>query len=160
MSDRNPRARTRVHPPHGAVIACETGGGGFALDLMAGPHRLQADEPKAAGGDDTGPSPYELLGAALAACTAMTLRMYAGHKGWTVGDISVVVRHDKVHAEDCADCESGRGRIDRFERVIEIAGDLDEDKRGRLLDIADKCPVHRTLHGEVQVTTRLAGRPT
>jgi uncharacterized OsmC-like protein len=158
MAERTDQtAVTTAHPTHGTVIACETGAGRFALDVTAGPHRLPADEPKAVGGDDTGPTPYELLGAALAACTAMTLRLYAGRKGWPLGRISVAVRHEKVHAQDCADCETRDARVDRFERVIEVAGEIPEERRAKLLEIADKCPVHRTLEGPVQVVTRLAG---
>lgn len=150
-------AQMRLHPPHGTVIACESGRGRYALDIFAGRHRLAADEPREAGGDDTGPSPYELLSAALAACTTMTLRMYAERKGWSVGRIHVAVRHEKIHARDCADCETREGRIDRFERVIEIEGALSAEQRTRLLEIADRCPVHRTLTGEVKIETRLAG---
>ncbi len=150
-------ARMRLHPPHGTVIACESGEGRYPLDIFAGRHRLRADEPREAGGDDTGPSPYELLSAALASCTAMTLRMYAERKGWDIGRIHVAVRHEKIHARDCADCETREGLIDRFERVIEIEGSATEEQRARLLEIADRCPVHRTLTGEVRIETRLVG---
>jgi uncharacterized OsmC-like protein len=150
-------ASTTAHPAHGTVIACESGADRFALDLSAGPHRLLADEPKAVGGDDTGPTPYELLGAALAACTAMTLRLYAERKGWALGRITVAVRHAKVHAQDCADCETTDARLNRFERVVEVVGEIPEEQRTKLLEIADKCPVHRTLEGPVEVVTRLAG---
>ncbi|MCS6780787.1 MAG: OsmC family protein [Geminicoccaceae bacterium] len=150
-------AEVRVHPPHGTVVACESGRGTFALDVFAGRHRLTADEPVAAGGDDTGPNPYELLAAALAACTVMTLRMYARHKGLPVATIRCAVTHRKIHAEDCADCETRSGKIDRLERVIEIEGPLDATTRQRLLEIADRCPVHRTLEGEIRIETRLAG---
>lgn len=148
-------AATRVHPPHGVVAACETDAGLYALDIMAGRHQLSADEPVEVGGGDVGPSPYELLAAALASCTIMTLRMYAERKGWRIGVISVVVRHEKIHADDCANCETRHGRIDRFERVIEIAGKTEDAMRAKLLEIADKCPIHRTLFNEVKVTTRL-----
>jgi putative redox protein len=150
-------AEVRVRPPHGTVIAAESGRGPYALDLWAGRHRLVADEPVEAGGDDTGPNPYELLASALAACTVMTLRMYARYKGLAVGAIRCAVRHAKIHAEDCASCETETGRVDRFERVIEIEGPLDAATRQRLLEIADRCPVHRTLEGEIVIETRLAG---
>lgn len=150
-------ATVRVHPPHGTVIASETGVGAHALEILAGRHRLSADEPVEAGGNDTGPNPYELLAAALAACTVMTLRMYAKHKGLAIEQIRCAVRHTKIHAEDCAECTTRSGRIDRFERMIEIAGPVDEATRQRLLEIADRCPVHRTLTGEIVVETRLAG---
>jgi putative redox protein len=150
-------AAVRVHPPHGTVIASETGAGAYALEILAGRHRLTADEPVEAGGSDTGPNPYELLAAALAACTVMTLRMYAKHKGLEVGAIRCAVRHAKIHAQDCATCATETGRVDRFERVIEIEGPLDAATRQRLLELADRCPVHRTLTGEIVIETRLAG---
>lgn len=150
-------AEVVVHPPHGTVIAAESGQGPYALDLRAGRHRLVADEPTEAGGGDLGPNPYELLAAALAACTVMTLRMYARHKGLAVDAIRCAVTHAKIHAEDCAGCETKTGRIDRFERVIELDGPLDAATRKRLLEIADRCPVHRTLEGEIRIETRLAG---
>lgn len=150
-------AEVRVHPPHGTVIAAESGRGTYALDIWAGRHRLAADEPVAAGGTDSGPNPYELLASALAACTVMTLRMYARHKGLPVGTIRCAVAHAKIHAEDCATCETKSGKIDRLERVIEIEDPLDPAARQRLLEIADRCPVHRTLTGEILVETRLAG---
>lgn len=150
-------ARVEVRPPHGTVIAAESGRGTYALDIWAGHHRLTADEPVEAGGNDSGPNPYELLASALAACTVMTLRMYARHKGLEVGTIRCAVSHSKIHAEDCADCATKSGKIDRFERVIEIEGPLDAAIRQRLLEIADRCPVHRTLEGEIVIDSRLAG---
>lgn len=144
------------HPAQGTVLVRENATSDFSLDVLAGRHRLQADEPADVGGADTGPNPYELLAAALASCTAMTLRMYARRKGWALGRISVSVRHDKIHAEDCEHCETRKGRIDRFERLVEVEGDVDAATRTKLLEIADKCPVHRTLESEVVVTTRMA----
>jgi uncharacterized OsmC-like protein/alpha-beta hydrolase superfamily lysophospholipase len=138
------------------VRVMEAGHGKFAQDVIAGRHRLRADEPESAGGMDTGPSPYELLAAALGACTAMTIRMYADHKKIPLEHVTVDLAHDKIHAADCAECETREGRIDRIERVITIEGDLDEGQRAKLLEIANKCPVHRTLHAEVVIPTRLA----
>lgn len=149
-------APVRIHPPHGTVIACESGASRHAVDLWAGRHHLVADEPKEAGGGDLGPNPYELLASALAACTTMTLRMYADRKGWPVRRISVAVTHRKVHARDCADCETRDGYVDVLERVIELEGELSEEQRRRLLEIANRCPVHRTLTGEVKIRSRLA----
>lgn len=134
----------------------ETAPAPYAQDIWAGGHRLRADEPKAYGGAGTGPSPYDLLIAALGACTTITMRMYANRKGWPVEHISARLNHHKIHANDCADCETETGTIDRIEREIEIVGDLDEAQRARLMEIADKCPVHRTLHGEVKVVTSSA----
>ncbi|MCI3953396.1 MAG: OsmC-like protein, partial [Burkholderiales bacterium] len=138
------------------VRVMEAGHGKFAQDILAGRHRLRADEPESAGGMDSGPSPYELLGAALGACTAMTIRMYAEHKKLPLERVTVDLAHEKIHAADCAECETREGRIDRIERVITLEGDLDEGQRAKLLEIANKCPVHRTLHSEVFIPTRLA----
>jgi putative redox protein len=137
----------------GEVRVEETGFGRFANDVVVGPHVLRADEPRDVGGDDTGPSPYGLLGAALGACTSMTLRMYADRKEWPLERVSVTVRHEKIHAQDCADCETEKGRIDRFDRTLRIEGPLDAEQRRRLAEIADRCPVHRTLHSEVDIRT-------
>ena len=137
------------------VVVRESGAGPLAQEIRAGGHGLTADEPENAGGTDTGPTPYGLLLAALGACTSMTLRLYAARKGWEIGPIAVALRHGKIHAEDCANCETKEGRIDRIERVIGIAGTADPEQHARLLEIADKCPVHRTLTGEVDIRTHL-----
>lgn len=142
------------------VEVSETGLGKFQAMVVAGRHRLIADEPEAVGGLDSGPSPYGYLSAALGACTVMTLRMYAERKGLAVTRISATVTHGKVHAADCLECTQelrGRdGRIDRFERRITIEGDLDAETRARLLEIADRCPVHRTLEAGAVIVTREA----
>jgi uncharacterized OsmC-like protein/alpha-beta hydrolase superfamily lysophospholipase len=137
------------------VTVTETGEGRFTQAITASGHRLRADEPVGAGGNDAGPSPYDLLLAALGACTSMTLRMYAEQKKWPLERVTVRLQHEKIHAEDCRECETREGRIDRIEREIEVEGDLDETQRARLLEIANKCPVHRTLHSEVWIPTRL-----
>ncbi|MDS1134632.1 bifunctional alpha/beta hydrolase/OsmC family protein [Nitratireductor indicus] len=141
------------------VRVMETGEGRFQNAVQAGRHRLFADEPESVGGLDTGPSPYDFLSIALGACTAMTLRMYADRKGLAVGRISVDVSHAKVHMEDCIDCSDelkGKGRIDRFSRVISVEGEISDEIRDKLVDIAGKCPVHRTLERSSQVQTRIA----
>lgn len=138
-------------------LVVRTGGSGYRTEMLAGNHALIADEPESVGGDDSGPSPYEYLTAALGSCTSMTLRMYADRKEWSLEEIVVRLRHQKIHAEDCADCETQEGKIDQIEREIELAGDLTDEQRQRLLEIADKCPVHRTLHSEIVVETRLRG---
>jgi len=137
------------------VRVAEAGEGRFAQLVQAGRHRLRADEPVAVGGDDSGPGPYDLLLAALGACTSMTVRMYAEQKKWPLRRVSVELKHDKVHAADCAECETREGKLDRIERVLTLEGELDDAQRQRLLEIANKCPVHRTLHSEVWVPTRL-----
>lgn len=136
------------------VLVQETGQGSFQQEVVTGRHHLLADEPRGAGGDDTGPSPYGLLLAALGTCTSMTLRMYAARKGWPLEGVRVGLSHRKIHAHDCADCETRAGRVDEIERRIELSGALDDEQRSRLLEIADKCPVHRTLHSEIKVRTR------
>ena len=138
------------------VRAVESGQGKFAEDIRAGRHRLRADEPVSAGGADSGPSPYDLLLAALGACTAMTVRLYADAKKLPLERVSVELMHDKIHAVDCADCETKEGKIDRIDRVLTLEGPLDDTQRAKLLEIANKCPVHRTLHSEVKVPTRLS----
>jgi putative redox protein len=130
-------------------------GVGLLQEVEIGPFRLRSDEPLDQGGTGLGPTPYGLLCAALGACTSMTLRMYARSKGWPLEEVIVRVRHDKIYAKDCAECETREGRIDRIEREISLFGELDEAQRERLLEIADKCPVHRTLTREMRIVTRL-----
>jgi putative redox protein len=129
--------------------------GGLRQDIEAGGHHLVSDEPLDLGGTDAGPTPYDLLVAALGSCTAITLLMYARHKGWPLEDVEVRLTHAKIHARDCADCETKEGRIDRIERQIVLQGALDQAQRARLLEIADRCPVHRTLTSEIEISTRL-----
>ena len=155
-----PKREPAAESEAGAVVVAENGIGPFGQDIAAGGHRLRADEPASVGGLDRGPTPYQLLSSALGTCTTMTLRMYAERKQWPLERASVTVRQEKVHASDCAECETRDGKIDSFEREIELVGPLDREQRARLLEIADKCPVHRTLHREVRVTTRLRPRLT
>jgi len=129
--------------------------GGLRQEIEAGGHHLVSDEPLDLGGTDAGPTPYDLLVAALGSCTAITLQMYARHKGWPLLGVEVRLTHGKIHARDCAECETKEGRIDRIEREIVLQGALDEAQRARLLEIADRCPVHRTLTSEIQISTRL-----
>ncbi|NBB93366.1 MAG: alpha/beta fold hydrolase [Gammaproteobacteria bacterium] len=129
---------------------------GFVCRVDAGHHRLLADEPESMGGGDAGPDPYEYLASALGSCTVMTLNMYARHKGWPVERVSCRVRHRRVHADDCRDCPDSERRIDEFEREIDIEGPLDPGQRQRMLEIADRCPVHRSLENEARVRSSLA----
>lgn len=137
-------------------VVATTDASGVRTDVVAGMHSLVADEPLAAGGTDSGPSPYELLAAALASCTTMTLKMYAAFKKIELESVTVSVTHNRTHAADCADCESTNGRIDEFRREITLVGNLDDRVRQRMLEIAEKCPVHKTLHGEIKVRSALA----
>ena len=139
----------------GTVLVAENGQGLFGQDLLDGRHALIADEPVSAGGKDAGPNPYELLLMSLGACTSMTLRLYARRKQLPLTRVSVRLRHSRIHAEDCADCETKTGFIDRIEREIELEGALNPLQRQRLLEIANMCPVHRTLTSEIDIQTRL-----
>ncbi|WP_103021158.1 bifunctional alpha/beta hydrolase/OsmC family protein [Salinibacter altiplanensis] len=130
-------------------------GNGYRTEIQAGSHSLVGDEPEDVGGDDDGPTPYGFLLSALGSCTGMTLRMYADRKEWPLDEAIVRLSHDKVHADDCDHCETEQGKVDRVKREIEVQGPLSEDQRERLLEIANKCPVHRTLHGEVDVQSSL-----
>ncbi len=143
----------------GLVVVSENGRGPYGQLITAGRHLLSADEP-APVGHDTGPSPYDLLLAGLGACTSMTLRMYASRKKWPLESVTVSMRHSRIHAKDCEDCATGSGQLDRIDRVIELSGALDAQQRERLLEIADRCPVHRTLHSEVNVRSTLASDDT
>lgn len=142
------------------VVVSENGIGKFGNNVLAGRHPVPADEPSSAGGQDAGPSPYQFLAAALGTCTNMTLRIYAAQKGWPLQRITTRVRYDKIHAEDCAECETREGKIDQLRREIALTGPLDETQRARLMEIADRCPVHRTLTGKIRiVTVAAAGSP-
>jgi putative redox protein len=138
----------------GTVTVAEAGTGTYTQQITAGHHQLVADEPQPIG-DDAGPTPYDLLLAALGSCTSMTLRMYANRKGWPLENIRVTLRHSRIHAQDCAECETKTGWIDHIDREIELTGDLDDAQRDRLLLMADRCPVHQTLTSEVRVSTSL-----
>ena len=137
----------------GIVLVRETGGGKFQQEIMSGPHRFLADEPVKAGGLDSGPGPYDLLLASLGACTSMTLRLYADNKKLPLDRVSVRLTHNRIHAEDCLNCETKEGMVDRIDRNITLEGALSADERKRLLEIADKCPVHRTLESEIEIRT-------
>ena len=143
--------------PEGIVRASEADPDAFLQDIMAGPHKhILSDEPIAYGGQDIGLTPYQLLSAGLASCTSMTIRMVARRKGWPLDHVSVDVNHEKIHAADCDTCETKMGKVDVFERVIKLEGDLSPDQHAELIRIADRCPVHRTLESETKVLTRSA----
>lgn len=144
--------------PPGWVLVAESHEGHWTQVVRAGNHSFRSDEPAAAKGADLGPTPYDLLLAALGACTSMTLRMYAERKGWPLRHVEVRLKHGRVYAEDCANCETRQGMVSVILRDITLEGDLSQDQRERLLEIAEKCPVHRTLTNEVKVVTGLVGR--
>jgi len=145
--------RTTEDAAPGTVIVRETRRGLFQQEIVAGKHRLTADEPVNVGGLDSGPGPYELLLAALGACTSMTLRLYADRKKLLLQRTEVRLRHSRIYATDCAECETKEGMLDRIERAIVLEGDLTAEQRARLIEIADKCPVHRTLQSEIDIRT-------
>ncbi|MEM7052550.1 MAG: bifunctional alpha/beta hydrolase/OsmC family protein [Acidobacteriota bacterium] len=148
----------RVEAPEESVsegqVEIRGGARGYTTEVLARQHRLVADEPRSVGGDDLGPTPYDLLLAALGTCTAMTLRMYADRKKWPLEGVRVLLDHGKIHARDCEDCQTTSGKIDHIDRRLEVQGPLDDGQRQRLLEIADRCPVHRTLEGEIHISTR------
>jgi uncharacterized OsmC-like protein/alpha-beta hydrolase superfamily lysophospholipase len=127
----------------------------YRTDILANGHHLVADEPRTVGGGNLGPTPYDLLVSGLGACTCMTLRMYADRKKWPVESISVNLKHQKIHADECQSCETQSGKLDQIDLEIDIKGELDKDQKKRMLEIAQKCPVHRTLHSEMMTNTRL-----
>ena len=127
---------------------------GFAQEVEIGSHELYADEPVSYGGTDTGASPYDLLLAALGSCTSMTIGLYARKRGWPLEKITVSLRHSKIHAKDCDDCETKEGKIDRIWRDVHLDGALSDEQRAKLMEIADKCPVHQTLTSEINIKTR------
>jgi uncharacterized OsmC-like protein len=129
---------------------------GFVQEITIGPHQLVADEPEDVGGTDNGPTPYDLLLAALGACTSMTVGMYARRKSLPLEGVTTRLQHSRIHATDCAECETKEGRIDRIELDLEFAGPLSDEQQSKLLEIAKKCPVHRTLTSEMEIRTRAA----
>ena len=145
-----------VTPPSGeGQVVVRGPATGFAQDVVAGDHRLSSDEPVAAGGTNTGPTPYDLLLAALGTCISMTLGVYARRKDWPLESVTVRLNHSRIHAVDCENCETKDGRLDRIDVALELTGPLTDPQRARLLEIAGKCPVHKTLRSEVDFRARL-----
>jgi uncharacterized OsmC-like protein/pimeloyl-ACP methyl ester carboxylesterase len=144
-----------VEAPRNVVVR-ETRNSKFQQTVSIGPHRLLADEPVAAGGEDSGPGPYDFLLAGLGACTSMTMRLYADRKSLPLERVTVTLKHSKIYAQDCAECETEAGMLDQIDRVIAMEGALDAEQRKKLIEIADKCPVHRTLTSEIHIVTRSA----
>ena len=137
-------------------VAVDIGESGYASRITVNHHELVSDEPAAVGGSDGGPTPYDLILAGLGSCKAITMRMYADRKGWNLTSANVRLAHKRIHAADCANCDTQEGRIDHIAVQIELAGDLTDEQRQRLLEIADRCPVHRTLTSEIVINTTLA----
>lgn len=133
----------------------ETLTGRYTQSMTTGKHNLTADEPESVGGNDNGPGPYEYLLMGLGACTSMTLRMYAEHKQLPLERVRVRLTHSKIHAKDCSDCETSEGKVDEIIREIDIEGDLTDEQRNRLLEIANRCPVHRSLTSEIKIRSKL-----
>ncbi len=142
-------------PANAQVKVTETLTGRFMQNAQSGRHVFTLDEPQDVGGNDAGPGPYDLLLMSLGACTSMTLRMYADSKKWPLQKIEVQLQHHKIHAQDCAECETHEGMVDEITRDIQLFGDLTDEQRQRLLEIANKCPVHRTLMSEMRIQTQL-----
>jgi putative redox protein len=153
--DAVPAQATEAEQPRRVTVQ-ETGQSKFQQEVTAGPHHLIADEPASAGGQDSGPNPYDFLLTGLGACTSMTMRMYADRKSLPLDRVTVTLNHSKIYATDCEECETKTGMLDQIERVIAIEGNLDAEQRSKLMEIADKCPVHRTLTSEVRIVTRAA----
>ena len=136
-------------------VVARLGNAGYTTEILAGAHPLLADEGEEAGGDDFGPSPYQLLSSALAACKAMTMQMYARRKKWRLEDVEVHINYSRRYFDDCQDCENQSKKIDHFDCAIVIEGDLDQTQRDRLMEIAGRCPVHKTLQNEIRIESRL-----
>lgn len=150
------QSKSSVGPPEEGAVVVRGAASGFAQEILVGRHRLAADEPAGAGGTDTGPTPYDLLLAALGACTSMTAALYARRKSWPLESVTVRLRHSRIHAEDCANCETKDVMLDRIDLSVEFAGPLTEEQRSRMLEIVERCPVRRTLESEIEIRSRVA----
>jgi putative redox protein len=146
---------TPAPPDLEGIVVVRGAADGFAQEIAAGSHHFRSDEPAAVGGTDTGPTPYDLLLAALGSCTSMTVGMYARRKQWPLERVTVQLRHSRVHAADCAACDSTEAKLTVIDRDIQLDGALDEEQRARLLAIANRCPVHLTLTSKIDIRTRL-----
>lgn len=155
MSAQTKNAREDSKGAGPSEVAVYGNAKGFTQKITIGPHRLVADEPKELGGDDAGPNPYDILLAALGSCTSITVTMYAQRKGWPLQDVNTRLRHSRIHAKDCTECETKDGKLDLIELDIELGGSLNDEQRSGLLEIAKKCPIHRTLATENVIRTRL-----
>jgi uncharacterized OsmC-like protein/esterase/lipase len=150
-----PEKRKWIQDPQDNRILARIGRAQYRTDILANGHHLVADEPLAVGGGNLGPNPYDFLASGLGACTCMTLRMYADRKKWPVESISVKLKHQKVHADECRNCETQSGKLDKIDLEIDIKGNLDKEQKKKMMEIAEKCPVHRTLHSEIITNAQL-----
>ena len=155
MTGLNGKALMTGERPGEGTVTVRGAGDGFVQEVEAGGHRLRSDEPIAAGGSDAGPTPYDLLLAALGSCTSMTVGMYARRKQWPLERVTVRLRHSRVHARDCATCETADAMLTVIDRDVQFEGPLSDDQRTRLLTIAERCPVHRTLTSKIDIRTTL-----
>ena len=144
-------------PTGAADVVVRGNSASFLQEVVSGKHQFRGDEPVSAGGADAGPSPYDLLLSALGVCTSMTIGLYARRKQWPLANIMVSLWHYRIHAKDCEQCETKEGMLDRIDLTIELTGDLTPDQHAKLMEIADKCPVRRTLTSEIEIRTRTAG---
>jgi uncharacterized OsmC-like protein len=147
--------QTNIKP---ADVVVRGNASGFLQEVVSGAHHLQADEPVSAGGSDVAPGPYDYLLIALGVCTSMTVGLYARRKQWPLENITVSLRHSRIHAKDCEECDAKEGMLDRIETEIELTGSLSSEQRAKLMEIAAKCPVHRTLKSEINIRLRAAGK--
>jgi uncharacterized OsmC-like protein len=145
--------QTNIKP---ADVVVRGNASGFLQEVVSGAHHLQADEPVSAGGSDAAPGPYDYLLVGLGVCTSMTVGLYARRKQWPLENITVSLRHSRIHAKDCEECETKEGMLDRIETEIELTGSLSSEQRAKLMEIAAKCPVHRTLKSEINIRLRAA----
>lgn len=156
MTDPDAAADAKDMNTRPADVIVRGDASGFLQKIVSGTHHFEADEPVSVGGTDTAPTPYDYLLAGLGTCTSMTVGLYARRKKWPLQDVTVALRHSRIHAKDCADCETKDGMLDRIELDLELTGSLTPEQRAKLIEIAAKCPVHRTLTSEIDIKVRPA----
>jgi uncharacterized OsmC-like protein len=156
----NTSTATMVDQSKPAEVVVRGNATGFLQEVVSGKHNLRADEPVSAGGSDVGPSPYDYLLIALGVCTSMTVGLYARRKQWPLENITVSLRHSRIHAKDCEECDTKEGMLDRIDTEIELTGSLTAEQRAKLMEIAAKCPVHRTLKSEINIRIQPAEKPS
>ena len=153
MNPSSPASNDLMKP---ADVVVRGNASGFLQEVVSGKHNLRADEPLNVGGSDAAPGPYDYLLIALGVCTSMTVGLYARRKQWPLENIIVSLRHSRIHAEDCKECETKEGMLDRIDTEIELTGTLTAEQHAKLMEIAAKCPVHRTLKSEINIRLQAA----